>query len=329
MVGFSYIASLALVQMSTVDGARVRKADAVIGARTNTPCAPREWSLTVIPNVHHNQETPWRRNEEGEYGFSLPEETAGWFRAAIYEAPCPSFARHPDGKATFNCEANGEWRMTKETCSHSSSDCFSRTVHVTTEDGYSNGFPFQSGDAGAHVRRPCDLGPWTDGELDFICENGDWELFGEITCTQTREVEEDILDCRESAGYRVTLEGEPAEYALPRGEFGERVRQPCAFATRTKGEIEFLCQENGNWAAVSQQCSVPRAPPAASAGCGARAKNLAIGGIRQRFPIRAGAMGDTVEVPCTGDLQGSATFQCRERSGRSRWRLQSHSCAAR
>lgn len=324
MVGFSCITTVALFQMSAVEGRRVH-ADS---NTARTPCAPMEWSLSVIPNVHHNEETPWKRDEEGEYRFNLPEATAGWFRAAIHEAPCPSFARHPDGKATFNCEASGEWRMTKETCSHSSSDCFARTVHVATADGYGNGFPFQSGDDGAHVHRPCDLGPWNEGELDFICTEGDWELNGEITCSQTHVVEEDILDCPAQAGYGVTLQGEPADYTLPRGDFGERTRQPCAFASRSQGEIEFLCQESGSWAAVSQLCSAPSAPPAEEAGCNARVKNLAIGGIRQRFPIHAGSMGSTVEVQCTGDLEGTASFHCRERGGRARWSLSHHTCAA-
>jgi len=325
MVAFSYSAALALAQMTIVSGVRVNVKS---NKSANVPCAPMEWSLTVLPNVHHNEETPWRRDEEGDYQFSLPEATAGWFRAAIFEAPCPSFARHTDGMATFNCESNGEWRLTKETCSHSSSDCFTRTVHVTTQDGYSNGFPFQSGDNGAHVHRPCTLGPWTEGELDFVCQNGDWELNGDITCRQTTALEEDILDCAEASGYRVTLQGEPAEYALPRGEFGERVSQPCAFASRSVGEIEFMCQESGNWAAVGQRCSAPR-NPAQEAGCHAAAKNLAISGVRQRFPIHSGSIGETVEVPCTGDLQGSATFQCSERSGRpGRWRLTHHECQA-
>jgi len=225
----------------------------------------------VLPNVHHNEETPWKREEEGEYQFSLPEATAHWFRAAIHEAACPSFARHPDGRATFNCESSGEWIMTKETCSHSSTDCFARTVHVTTEDGYSNGYPFQSGDASAHVRRPCELGPWTNGELDFICRNGDWELNGEITCSQTNAVEEEILDCAEASGYRVTLDGDTAEYTLPRGDFGQRVRLPCAFTTLNRGSVEFLCQESGSWAAVGQQCSAASAPQAVH-GCGATRK---------------------------------------------------------
>merc|ERR1719265_2563281 len=80
------------------------------------PCAARDWTMHVKPNVHHNPNTPWKREEERDYTFHLPQAQAGWFRAAIHEAPCPAFARHPDGIATFNCERNGEWRMTKEKC---------------------------------------------------------------------------------------------------------------------------------------------------------------------------------------------------------------------
>jgi len=324
MVAFSYTTALAFAQISVIEGRRLT----TDSETTNPPCTPRDYSITVLPNVHHNPDSPWKRNAEGEYHFDLPEATAGWFRAAIYEAPCPSFARHPEGKATFNCESTGEWRMTKETCSHSSSDCLARTVEVTTADFYSNGFPMASGDDGARVTRPCvGLGPWTGGELEFICHERDWKLNGDITCTQTTVVEEEIIDCKEQGGYQVTLSGEPADYTLPRGDFGERVSLPCAFATLTRGSIEFLCQDNGDWAAVGQQCSAPRtATRVQESACSARAKNLAINGIRQRFIVQAGAIGDSVEVECSGELEGTATFQCRERSGRARWRLQRHSC---
>lgn len=319
MVGISHIAALGFVLVSTVKSVRV--------SSKTTLCPAREWSLAVLPNVHQNPATPWRRDEEGEYVFSLPEAKAGWFRAAIHEADCPSFARHPEGKATFNCESNGEWRMTKETCSHSSSDCFSRTVHVTTEDGYAHDFPFQSGDNGAEVSSPCNLGPWTGGEINFLCRDNNWQVNGPLGCTQTHVVEAEIVDCIAQGGYQVTLAGETAEYALPHGHFGERVNQPCSFATRSQGKITFLCQESGAWTAVGQQCSAPRiALTAAEPRCGAKVKNLSISGSRQRFPMEANEVGATVEVACTGDLEGTATFTCSESNGRTRWRLTLHSC---
>jgi len=321
MVLLRQIVALAVVSPVAVQGARVA-ADVDWGS---TPCPSRDWSVTILPNVHRNLNTPWKRDQEKEYVFSLPSMEPGFFRAAIYEASCPSHARHPDGIATFNCERNGEWRMTKETCSFSNVDCFARSVMVATEDGYTHSYHFETGDAGATTSLPCNLGPWTTGDVPFICKDGDWQVDGDLHCMHTEVVEQEIVDCIAQSGYKVTIDGNTQEYSMPRGDFGQRMNQGCKFGTKTQGTVAFTCEETGNWVAVEQTC---REPPVAVPhhDCGAKRKGVKLHGVLQHFLLYPGDVGSTAEVSCSNGLTGTATWECVPRKTSHRWKLISHSC---
>lgn len=308
---------------TTIQGARVE-----VLTEDPTPCPSEEWTLRVMPRTFvddatHTEVTILEREEV----FDLPQSLALPTRAAIYEAPCPATARHIDGIATFNCEADGQWRLTKETCTHSSSDCFERTVAVTTEDGFVHQYPFLSGDDGARVQKVCRMGPWNTGIANFICRDGDWQVEGDTHCEHTEAVEQEIVRCNAEGGYRVRLDGETAEYALPGGAFGERTSLPCNFGAKTRGDVTFLCQESGDWVAVSQQCVDPNAVTPAGY-CRARNKRVSIAGRIQRFPMPQGHEGTLAEIACENGQEGTASFTCVEdRRRRLRWRLSRHNCA--
>lgn len=322
---FNRITALAVCSALVVKGVRVGTEHEL----KSTPCAPMDWEHLVRPNVHQNMNTPWKRDQERAYVFPLPQAEAGWFHAAIHEAACPDFARHPDGKATFNCESNGQWRLTKETCSFSNTDCFAGKVRVRTADGFSLNVPFKTADAGYETSLPCDSmpGPWTEGHVQFICRHGEWQVNGNVNCTQTQTVVQEIVDCISQSGYRVTLDGIHQNYTMPRGDFGQSVSQACKFGKKTQGTVTFTCQETGNWAAVGQQCREPTVV-SAETGCRSRRTRMSIGGVQQRFVLQPGQEGSTVEVACTDGLEGTATFTCAPRKTSYRWRLTTHSCLA-
>lgn len=327
MISITVLAFLAPITQGVRVAEELKDANFAVDEVQYPPCAPEEWSLRVHPRVFVDADTHMVSTiMESVEMFSLPESRALADRASIYEAACPAHARHPDGIATFNCEQDGRWRMTKETCTHSSSDCFERDVEVTTEDGHTHVYHFLSGDNGAQFTQPCHMGPWNTGTADFICDGptSSWRPHGELHCERSEEIERDVVQCNEEAGYRVTVNGVTAEYTLPEGDFGESASLGCNFGPKTEGQLTFRCQNNGDWVAVSQDCADPNEDDTGT--CRARNKRLSMGGRIWSFPLERGQEGSLVEMSCDNNMEQTASFTCSERRGRFRWRLTRNNC---